>query len=59
MMSLGDFVRSSRSFLEFFKAPQDFLPEGGSPADIEEVEQLRSDLKVSVHYLVITAVLMN
>lgn len=44
-MTLGDFVRLSRTFLEVFKAPQDFLPEA-SQTEIEEVDKLKKDLKV-------------
>jgi len=46
LMSLGDHVRLSRSFLELFKAPQDYLPVGNE-AEVQELRKLQADLKVS------------
>ncbi|KAF8895688.1 hypothetical protein CPB84DRAFT_1782206 [Gymnopilus junonius] len=44
MMTLGDYVRLARTFLEVFKTPQDYLPETNHP-EIEELEKLKDDLK--------------
>jgi glycerol-3-phosphate O-acyltransferase/dihydroxyacetone phosphate acyltransferase len=48
MMSLGDYVRISRSFLEAFKAPDDYIE---NDADIQELQRLQADLKVKHFYL--------
>ena len=48
MMSLGDYVRISRSFLEAFKAPEDYIE---NDADIQELQRLQADLKVKHFYL--------
>lgn len=44
-MSLGEHVRISRKFLEFFKAPESYIPHGNN-ADIQELRRLQADLKV-------------
>ncbi|CAA7261660.1 unnamed protein product [Cyclocybe aegerita] len=46
MMTLGDHVRISLSFLEVFKSPQDYLP-AGSETEVEELRDLQSCLKAS------------
>jgi glycerol-3-phosphate O-acyltransferase/dihydroxyacetone phosphate acyltransferase len=45
MMSLGDYVRISRSFLEAFKAPEDYISDEND-AEIQELQRLQADLKV-------------
>lgn len=44
-MTLGDYVRLARTFLEVFKAPRDYLPEA-SQTELQELEALKKDLKV-------------
>ena len=45
MMSLGDHVRISRSFLEVFKTDQELSNETDS--ETQDIRQLRADLNVS------------
>lgn len=45
MMTLGDYIRISRSFLEAFKAAQKELPPE-KLSDVAEVCDLQADLKV-------------
>lgn len=45
MMSLGNYVRISRSFLEVFKAHEDNISDEND-AEIQELRRLHADLKV-------------
>ena len=45
MMTLGDFVRLTRTFLEFFKDYQEKNPD--NVLEYDEIQQLQVDLRVS------------